>query len=46
MRDDNHYELAKKVSNKIFKAIALEKNILHESWNYKISPQSLGQIVC
>jgi hypothetical protein len=39
VRDDTRYELAKKVSNKEFKRINLEKIAPFENWNYQISPQ-------
>jgi hypothetical protein len=39
IRDDTHYELARKVSDEAFASINLEKIAPFESWNYKISPQ-------
>jgi hypothetical protein len=38
VRDDNEYKLAKKVSDKDFATINLEKIAPFESWNYRILP--------
>jgi hypothetical protein len=39
VRDDTEYELAKKVSDKDFVSIAIDKIPPFESWNYKILPR-------
>lgn len=39
MRDDNHYKLSKKISDKDFEALSLEKDAQLEAWNYRIIPR-------
>ena len=39
VRDDTEYQLAKKVSDKVFKSIKIDKMPPFESWNYKILPR-------
>jgi len=40
VRDDNVYELRRKVSKEDYDAILIDKTLPFKSWNYKISPQS------
>jgi len=42
IRDDTEYELARKVSDKEFESINIDKIKPFESWNYKILPARIG----
>jgi hypothetical protein len=37
--DNRHYDIGKKVSDKDFDAINIQKNPYHGEWNYIIRPQ-------
>ena len=39
VRDDTEYKLARKVSDKDFNAIIIDKISPFETWNYKILPE-------
>ena len=45
IRDDTEYKLAKKVTNKEFESIKIEKILPFVSWNYKILPRLNSQVI-
>ncbi|MCL2358144.1 MAG: hypothetical protein FWC74_00075 [Candidatus Bathyarchaeota archaeon] len=45
VRDDAEYELAKKVSEKDFATINIERIVAFEAWYYRISPNITGQVI-
>ena len=45
VRDDTEYQLAKKVSDEEFDAIAIHKIPPFKNWNYKILPSQLVQLI-
>jgi hypothetical protein len=45
VRDDTDYKLAKKVSDEDFKTISIDKIPPLNSWNYKIKPNVISQVI-
>jgi hypothetical protein len=45
VRDDTEYQLARKVSDEEFESINIEKIKPFESWNYKIMPAIISQVI-